>query len=145
MVEALGSWMNPRSPVTTSFREVIYLETNIRTKHFTDSTRITTAGFTRQKLKQFHFPKPQWKPPDIEGSSHYVQQWQSHRSQLIQTGPRMRSAGDKAHSQHSWDVGRFWQGNKVFDRRGIKAWKVSASVEQSTRPSLTCGHSWICC
>jgi len=113
--------------------DLFQLETNARRKLFTDPTRSTTAGSIRQKLNQLHFPKPQCKPPDAEGSSRHAQQRRSNRSQLIQTGPNTRRGGVTRHtSQGARGVSRFWQGNEVFDPRGTKARRVSSSGEQST-------------
>lgn len=44
-------------------------ETNTRTKHFAASTPITTAGFTRQKIKHFHSAKAQESPQMKKGQS----------------------------------------------------------------------------
>lgn len=103
-VREVSAWLNePNTSRDNQLQrgDLFQAETNARMKHFAASTPITTAGFTRQKSKHFYSAKPHRKSPNEEGSSHYTQQRQSNRSQLIQAGARMRRDGDKAHVKHT--------------------------------------------
>lgn len=109
-------------------------EINPRMKHFAASTPLTTAGFTRQKLKPFYSAKPHWNSPNEERLFSLHPAVAKPQVSADPNWSRDEERWWQGTLQHTWDLSRFWQGKKGFDWRGIKAW---GSVVQESPPELS--------